>query len=78
MISFVSVGRWETVLEVEVVVLVVAGAAGGWLMGRLETVVATRGRSWAAAGSTKPKMDRAMQADSIRFLFKFFTTYFSR
>jgi hypothetical protein len=30
------------------------------------------------AASTNPKTKRAVQADTIRFLFKFFKTYFSR
>lgn len=75
--SFVRVGRWEIVLATVEEVFFVSGA-GGWLRGRLDTELTTRGLSWAEAASKKPKTVNATQTDRKRYLFKLFKTYYSR
>jgi hypothetical protein len=71
------VGRLSAVLETgeEAVFSVCVGrVAGGWLIGRLDIVLMTRGRSWAEAAVTKAVETKKAQNDRYEIFFKFFKT----
>lgn len=75
-IRLVNVGRCETVFTgAEEGCLFSAAGAGGWLVGRLEILFTTRGRSWAEMVLTMPNAHRATQSDRNKFFFKLFKTY---